>query len=55
MSSVNTPDPTQPMRAARQRARIAAVSRDQVVEVIQQLLLDATVDQTNALTLALQD
>jgi hypothetical protein len=48
-------DPTATMRQARQEARQAAIRREQVIEMLTQLVLDTTFERSNALTRAVDD
>jgi hypothetical protein len=52
---VSIPDPMAAIRQARMDALTPQVSRDAVIAVLQQLVLDVTFERTNALTQAVDD
>ena len=52
---MSTPDPMAAMRQARMEALKQQVSREAVIEVLQQLMLDTMFERTNALTRAVHD
>jgi hypothetical protein len=55
VSTTSTPDPTAALRQARLEARKQQVSREAVVAVLPQLVLDTMFERTNALTWAVHD
>ena len=55
VSTISTPDPTAARRQARLEARKPQVSREAVVAVLPQLVLDTMFERTNALTWAVHD
>jgi hypothetical protein len=52
---ISTLDPTAAMRQARLEARKQQVSREAVMEVLAQLVLDTMFERTNALTRAVRE
>jgi hypothetical protein len=52
---ISTPDPKAALRQARMEALKQQVSREAVIEVLQQLMLDTMFEGTNALTRAVHD
>jgi hypothetical protein len=55
VSTISTPDPTAALRQARVEVLKQQISREAVVAVLPQLVIDAMFERTNALTRAVDD